>query len=57
MPGATEVEKNGGGTRTWIPGGFDEDKIDFDNIHDSRTDGVPTIEVSNGSRDIKIRYP
>ncbi len=27
------------------------------NSHDSKTDGVPTIEIENGSRQIKIRYP
>jgi RHS repeat-associated protein len=47
-----DVQDRGKGTKTGVlPDGRRT------NIHDSRTDGVPTIEVSNGSRDIKIRYP
>ena len=47
-----EVQNRGKGTKTGIlPDGR---RV---NVHDSKTDGVPTIEVSNGSRDIKIRYP
>ena len=47
-----DVQDRGKGTKTGVlPDGR---RV---NIHDSRTDGVPTIEVSNGGRDIKIRYP
>jgi len=47
-----DVQDRGKGTKTGVlPDGR---RV---NIHDSKTDGVPTIEVSNGSRDIKIRYP
>ena len=36
MPGATEGEKTGGGTRTWTkPGGFDEANKDFDKMNPS----------------------
>ena len=50
--GATDVKDRGNGTRTGtLPDGRPV------NVHDSKTDGVPTIQVGNGSREIKIRYP
>ena len=50
--GATDVKDRGNGTRTGtLPDGRPV------NVHDSKTDGVPTIQIGNGSREIKIRYP
>lgn len=50
--GATDVEDRGNGTKTGtLPDGRPV------NVHDSKTDGVPTIQIGNGSREIKIRYP
>ena len=50
--GATDVKDRGNGTRTGtLPDGRPV------NVHDSKTDGVPTIQIGNGSREIKSRYP
>lgn len=50
--GATDVQDRGNGTKTGkLPDGRPV------NIHDSKTDGAPTIQIGNGSRDVKIRYP
>jgi hypothetical protein len=50
--GAKDVKDRGNGTKTGtLPDGRTV------NIHDSKKDGVRTIEVTSGSRDIKIRYP
>jgi RHS repeat-associated protein len=39
VPGATQGEKTGGGTRTWEkPGGFDEANKDFDKMNPSNVD-------------------
>ena len=50
--GATDVADRGKGTKTGtLPDGRPI------NIHDSKTDSVPTIQIGNGNREVKIRYP
>lgn len=50
--GATDVRDRGNGTKTGtLPDGRPV------NVHDSKTDGVPTIQIGSGSREVKIRYP
>jgi RHS repeat-associated protein len=50
--GVTDMKDRGNGTKTGtLPDGRTV------NVHDSSKGGVPTIEIGNGSRDIKIRYP
>lgn len=50
--GVTEVKDRGKGTRTGrLPDGRAV------NARDSKVDGVPTIQIQDGKRDIKIRYP
>lgn len=55
MPGATEGEKTGGGTRTWTkPGGFDEANKDFDKMNPSNVgdkgNGVRVGTLEDGRR-------
>lgn len=55
VPGATEGEKTGGGTRTWSkPGGFDEANKDFDKMNPSNVgdkgNGVRVGILEDGRR-------
>jgi RHS repeat-associated protein len=55
VPGATEGEKTGGGTRTWTkPGGFDEANKDFDKMNPSNVgdkgNGVRVGTLEDGRR-------
>lgn len=50
--GVTDVKDRGNDTKTGtLPDGRPV------NVHNSKADGVPTIQIGNGSREIKIRYP
>jgi RHS repeat-associated protein len=55
VPGATEGEKTGGGTRTWTkPGGFDEANKDFDKLNPANVgdkgNGVRVGTLEDGRR-------
>jgi hypothetical protein len=50
--GVNDVRDRGNGTKT---GTLNDGSAV--NAHDSKTGGVPTIQISDGKREIKIRYP